>query len=241
MIHRIEKGDNFTVISNDLIRNQDLSDGAFRLLIYLLSCSDDWDFNVKGISTCLGISAGAVSSRLKELQEAGFVTIKKYRTEKGKISSWTWEIFEQPHSEILNVGYPHSNNLKVEPHSDYPHSANPHSVNPDVENLNGKEILIERNTNSKEIPKERNIFRKPNFEEVQAYCLERNNGIDPEQFIDYYESKGWVVGKSKMKDWKACVRTWERNRKGKPTAIKPNPVPEESPFKKLLREEGYSI
>ena len=228
MIHRIEHEDNFTVISNDLIRNQDLSDGAFRLLSYLLSCSDDWDFNVKGISTCLGISTGAVSARLKELQEFGFVTIKKVRTGQGKISSWIWEIYEQPHSNLPNV--------------DLPNVVLPNVDLPNVENLNGKEILIERNTNSKEIPKERNIFRKPTFEEVSAYCLERNNGIDPEQFIDYYESKGWVVGKSKMKDWKACVRTWERNRKGKPTAIKnPNPVVEESPFKKLLREEGYSI
>lgn len=232
MIHRIEHEDNYTVISNDLIRNQDLSDGAFRLLSYLLSCSDDWDFNVKGISTCLGISAGAVSARLKELQKFGFVTIKKVRTEKGKISSWIWEVYENPHSKNPNVDCPDSV---------YPHSGNPHSGNPYVENLNGKEIPIERNTNCKEIPKERNIFRKPTFEEVSTYCLERNNGIDPEQFIDYYESKGWVVGKSKMKDWKACVRTWERNRKGKPTAIKPNPVAEESPFKKLLREEGYSI
>ena len=107
-----------------------------------------------------------------------------------------------------------------------------------IRNTNIKEI-----SNIKEIPKEKkDIFRKPTFEEVSAYCQERNNGIDPEQFIDYYESKGWVVGKSKMKDWKACVRTWERNRKGRPQAIKnPNPVPEESPFKRMLREEGYSI
>ena len=227
MIHRIEHEDNFTVVPNDIIRNPDLSDGAKILLIYLLSCSDDWDFNVKGVSTCLGISTGAVSGRLKELQEKGFVAIKKSRTEEGKIGSWTWDVYEYPHSNLPNVVLP---NVDL-----------PNVVLPNVENLNGKEILIERNTNSKEIPKERNIFRKPTFEEVQAYCLERNNGIDPEQFIDYYESKGWVVGKSKMKDWKACVRTWERNRKGKPTAIKPNPVPEESPFKKLLREEGYSI
>lgn len=58
-----------------------------------------------------------------------------------------------------------------------------------------------------------NRFKKPSLEEVKEYCLERNNGINPEQFIDFYESKGWMVGKSKMKDWKACVRTWEKNRK----------------------------
>lgn len=70
------------------------------------------------------------------------------------------------------------------------------------------------NTSKKEIYKERN-FIKPTLEEVKEYCLERQNGIDAEQFIDFYESKGWLVGKSKMKDWKACIRTWERNNKSK--------------------------
>ena len=54
-------------------------------------------------------------------------------------------------------------------------------------------------------------FKKPTIEEIQAYCDERNNGIDAERFYDYYESKGWKVGKTPMKDWKASVRTWERN------------------------------
>jgi hypothetical protein len=53
-------------------------------------------------------------------------------------------------------------------------------------------------------------FIKPTVEEVAAYCEERGNGIDPAHFWDFYEMKGWVVGKSPMKDWKAAVRTWER-------------------------------
>lgn len=56
-------------------------------------------------------------------------------------------------------------------------------------------------------------FIKPTVEEVKAYCLERNNNIDPESFIDFYESKGWKIGKDQMKDWKAAVRTWERRDK----------------------------
>lgn len=55
-------------------------------------------------------------------------------------------------------------------------------------------------------------FRKPSVEEVRAYCQERHNTVDAEQFVDYYESKGWRVGRNPMKDWKACVRTWERKR-----------------------------
>lgn len=57
----------------------------------------------------------------------------------------------------------------------------------------------------------RKIFKPPTLEEVQQYCIERNNNVDANRFIDFYSSKGWMIGKNKMKDWKAGVRTWERN------------------------------
>ena len=53
-------------------------------------------------------------------------------------------------------------------------------------------------------------FTPPTVQEVRAYCIERGNEVDSERFIDFYESKGWMVGKNKMKDWKAAVRNWER-------------------------------
>lgn len=56
-------------------------------------------------------------------------------------------------------------------------------------------------------------FVKPTVDEIKAYCEERNNGIDAQQFYDFYESKGWMIGKTKMKDWKASVRTWEHRSK----------------------------
>lgn len=59
----------------------------------------------------------------------------------------------------------------------------------------------------------RKTFSPPSLEEVRSYCQERGNHVDPESFIDFYESKGWMIGKNKMKDWKACVRTWERKEK----------------------------
>lgn len=58
-------------------------------------------------------------------------------------------------------------------------------------------------------------FKKPTLEEVKAYCIERKNSVDAQRFIDFYESKGWMVGKNKMKDWKASVRTWESKDKSK--------------------------
>ena len=53
------------------------------------------------------------------------------------------------------------------------------------------------------------FFKKPTVEEVHQYCEERKNKVCADAFIDFYESKGWQIGKEKMKSWKACVRTWE--------------------------------
>lgn len=59
-------------------------------------------------------------------------------------------------------------------------------------------------------------FIPPTIEEIAAYCSERNNGIDPVKFFNHYEANGWMRGKNKIKDWKACVRTWEGNQRGQP-------------------------
>lgn len=53
-------------------------------------------------------------------------------------------------------------------------------------------------------------FCPPTVDEVKAYCLEKNYTVDAENFCDFYESKGWFVGKNKMKSWQAAVRTWQR-------------------------------
>ena len=75
--------------------------------------------------------------------------------------------------------------------------------------------------NNKEIIITNKYFKKPKIEEVDLYCKERNNNVDAIAFINFYESKGWMVGKNKMKDWKAAVRTWEqKNKKQKTTTSK---------------------
>lgn len=61
----------------------------------------------------------------------------------------------------------------------------------------------------------------PAIEQVEEYCLGRNNGISGQAFVDFYEARGWIVGKKKMVDWKAAVRTWENNRKSNPLSSKP--------------------
>jgi hypothetical protein len=77
-------------------------------------------------------------------------------------------------------------------------------------------------------------FKKPIIDEVKNYCILRNNNIDAEAFIDFYESKNWMVGKNKMKDWKAAVRTWERRETKTTTSKLHAQINEWQEAKKLL-------
>ena len=79
-------------------------------------------------------------------------------------------------------------------------------------------------------------FVKPTVEEVQAYCKERNNNVDAEKFISHYDSNGWKVGKSPMKDWKSAVRTWERNDFNNHKSYSEEPP---KPQFNVVKAEGY--
>lgn len=79
-------------------------------------------------------------------------------------------------------------------------------------NESDKESDKDKEKTSKEVQKKDSVrrFVKPTIDEVDAYCRQRGNNIDAEAFWSFYESKGWVVGKSPMKDWKRAVITWEK-------------------------------
>jgi predicted phage replisome organizer len=81
-------------------------------------------------------------------------------------------------------------------------------------------------------------FVPPTLEEVAAYCTSRKNGIDPQKFIDFYESKGWMIGKNKMKSWQAAVRTWEGKRREEQP---PAPAPHKRTEYRTIIENGKEV
>lgn len=85
-------------------------------------------------------------------------------------------------------------------------------------------------------------FIPPTADEVRAYCSEKNLNIDADHFIDFYESKGWFVGKNKMKDWKAAVRNWVRMEKEKASGVTEADRAKARLWGKGLdHQEGYSF
>lgn len=103
----------------------------------------------------------------------------------------------------------------------------------EIELEKDKEINSSASTTTK-----RKRFKKPTLSQITQYCLERNNNVNAEQFYDYYESNGWKVGKNSMKDWKACVRTWERNGYDKPIKKKNNKQDALNDMRDLMNEYG---
>ena len=143
------------------------------------------------------VSERTITEWIKLLQNKGYITtsLETKRYNDGTIKKIRFihiEVLLQNHIEVLpqnhieeNFAY---NNIKY---------------NNTKENNISKDILSKK------------VFKKPTIEEIKQYCNERNNGIDAEYFYDFYETKNWYVGKNKVVDWKACVRTWEKNNKNK--------------------------
>ena len=182
----------FTVVDNFALRDDRISLKARGLLVTMMSLPDNWKFSENGLCSILPKDGQAsIRSGLKELETAGYLTRTRTRDSNGRVSDVVWTICDKPRLE------------------------NPSVVNPNLGNrpqLNTKESNTEQSNTERE---KRKRFTPPSVDEVRAYCQERNNGIDPQAFGDYYEARGWKYGQGKpVVDWKACVRTWENRRKG---------------------------
>lgn len=145
----------------------------------------------------------------KQLEKKELIEVKKIDgkdyialTEKGK----EWNTFD----ELGNK----SDYSEINPTQLGNKSESNSEINPTDNNI----IIYNNTSNNKEKNNKKRNFEKPSVSEVAEYCHFRNNGIDAEAFWDFYESKDWKIGKNKMKDWKACVRTWERNSKKESSA-----------------------
>lgn len=88
------------------------------------------------------------------------------------------------------------------------------ALQPDCDS-NAKENKREKNRIKKNRKENHNPkFQIPTFDQIKEYCFERKNNINPDSFINFYESKGWLIGKTPMKNWQAAIRTWEKNQNG---------------------------
>ena len=201
---RINKTDNYTVMSNTHFKEKGMSYKAKGLLSVMLSLPDNWDYSIAGLETISRDGKDSVMSALAELEQFGYLKRTRIIDKKGRFEGYDYDIYENPIAENPPTEKPYAENPYTEkPNTENPPQLNTNKLNTDVSNTN------KSNTDIGPAPGKR--FKAPTLDQVKAYCQERKNNIDPERFIDYYTAKGWKIGKQPMKDWKAAVRTWEKN------------------------------
>lgn len=108
------------------------------------------------------------------------------------------------------------------------HRKNKQSSNSDetLQKRKSNALDTDTDTDTEKKNKQKEKFKKPTVEEISEYCSERENGLNANQIFDHYEANGWRRGSTKIKDWRACVRTWEKNRK---------PIENSNPYEEFVR------
>ena len=140
------------------------------------------------IAELLGVSVSWASKCLSHLLELGLVRVVKFDGRKRYVES-TIQFKADLNESSMQDG------IKV-----------PHTDNNEYININNNSLYKKGSSR----------FQKPTIEEIRQYCLEKGYNVDAEQFFNFYESKGWVVGKAPMKNWRAAVCTWNKREKEVP-------------------------
>lgn len=202
-----EKPNYYAIIPADVRYDNELKDKAKLLYGEITSLSDKYGYcyaSNKYFAELYGVTVTTISLLIKNLVEKGYIESEiKYKEGSKEILNRYLKIIKGGYLKNFKEGY-----LK---------KVKDNNININNTSNNIKEKSIKRK------------FEKPTIEQIQEYCIERNNGINAEAFYDFYESKNWYVGKNKMSDWEACVRTWERRQQTKE-------IKKEDSFNKVLKE-----
>lgn len=207
---REKKERDYTVINNTVLKDERLSWKAKGVFCYLLSLPEDWVIYQSELLKHSTDGRESLRNAINELEEYGYLIIDKKRDEKGHFTA-IYKIIENP-NEKTESGKTESENPTRENRHGKTESENPTLLNTNKLNTN-KQNTNKQNTNENEKSKR---FTIPTLEEIQNYCNERQNIINPEYFLDYYTARDWKFNNGgKMKDWKATIRNWERLEKNR--------------------------
>ena len=146
------------------------------------------------IAELLGVSVSWASKCLSHLLELGLVRVVKFDGRKRYVESTIQFKADLNDSSMQN-------GIKV-----------PHTDNNEYININNNSLYKKGSSH----------FQKPTIEEIQQYCQEKEINVDAEHFFNFYESKGWLVGKAPMKNWRAAVCTWVKREKKFPQKKREN-------------------
>lgn len=210
------KNENFYVVQGWMINELKLKGTALALyaIIYGFSQSEQGKFtgSLQYLADWTHSTKQGVLKALKTLQEKGFVEKKSYSENGLNFVTYRSTKFngvlnkvEQGYSTKFNGGIKQS----------LPNNIDNNNITDNIDN-----ISRENSSNSRFIP--------PTVEEVEQYCQERKNNIDAEEFVAFYDSKNWMIGKTKMSKWKSAIITWEKQQRKEQKSNQPKLAPNET-------------
>jgi hypothetical protein len=222
MIIRSKWRQDYTVVPNAVF-DAGLSAEAVGVLCYLIGRSEGWKVSATALAIKFGCGRKRMHRVMAELKSAGYAHARLGGAEGG----FDWIITDDPSAA------PKPDDIKPDPpeiqagpkRTENDSEMSQKGIIPKTDNPKTGQSRFGTQPNTEKKPsKEKKpstcvrapsgAFVKPSLDEVSAYCRERNNSVDPQRFRDYYEANGWRVGRNPMRDWKAAVRTWERNGNG---------------------------
>lgn len=186
-----------------------LSDYEFRIFQFLLACASEENShtgliarNMSAISRRIRRRKDHLMSAIETFQKLGLVSMNG--DEAITITNWSKRQFKSD-----NVYERVKKHRKVSEYRNVSKAL--HETLPDTDT----DTDTDKQIHKKKIKRSGVVFQIPTYEEAKEYCVKRGNSIDAEAFIAHYNSNGWMVGKNKMKDWRATIVTWEKRNYGK--------------------------
>ncbi len=209
-----------TIVLSDAFLDMPLSARCLYFTLGMLADDDGFVNSPKSIARQCGATDDdlkiLIAKRFILVFDSGVIVIKHWR-----LNNWlrndrkTDTVYQAEMATLMldeHGAYTENNDIYFPRGNRLPTKCQPLANHlPTEDSIDENNIVYSKKENEK---KER--FSPPTAEDVDAYCKERNNGIDGQTFVDFYASKGWLVGKTPMRDWKAAVRTWESKREARP-------------------------
>lgn len=214
------------IVDSDAFLDMPLSTQALYFHLNMRADDDGFLNNPKRIQKLIGCADDdfklLLAKRFILMFESGVIVIKHWKLHnyirKDRYSPTLYQEEKQLISEKANGSYTDKKQLGIPDGNQRSTDGQPNDI-PAVDV--GKVRLGKDRLDKNNITGDKPQFKIPTIEEVTTYCIERGNDVNPQKWIDHYISNGWMVGKTKMKDWKAAVRTWEtKNNVAKPSKPK---------------------
>lgn len=189
------RDDNYYTITGWMLNQLGLSGTELNIFAIIHGFTQNpelwYDGSLSYMSESVGASKSTIQRALKSLEDKGLIEKGQTEFQNVVFSKYRSNVVFEGGMVKMNRGYGQNDQGGMVKMT----TNNKRDKNRDISPLNTK------------------VFCPPTVDEVRSYLHEKGiTGIDPEQFVDYYQSNGWKVGRTKMQDWKAAVRTWTRNR-----------------------------